>query len=148
MRHVVTTVIHFCYGHRLLDYQGKCRHLHGHNGRVEIELAAARLDRLGMVRDFTEIKRAIQSWIDAHLDHQMILCKDDPAVALLRRLKEPLYLLDVNPTAEHLARLVYEQATRLGLPVTAVHLWETESSCATYQPRASRRRSPSARRLR
>ena len=41
----VTRTIHFCYGHRLLNYQGKCRYLHGHNGKVEIELSSKALDR-------------------------------------------------------------------------------------------------------
>ncbi|MBI3088023.1 MAG: 6-carboxytetrahydropterin synthase [Candidatus Omnitrophica bacterium] len=130
----VTREIHFCYGHRLLKYQGKCRHLHGHNGKVEIELASARLDRLGMVKDFGEIKRKIQGWIDEHLDHKMILSRQDPALPLLRRLGEPLYVLDANPTAEALAKLIYDVARRMKFPVTAVRLWETPYSFATYQP--------------
>lgn len=130
----VTKVIQFCYGHRLLNYEGKCRYLHGHNGTVEIELASERLDRRGMVRDFTEIKRLIQGWIDAELDHKMILCRRDPAVPLLRTLREPLYLIEDNPTAECLAKLIFTQAKGLRLPVTSVRLWETESSFATYRP--------------
>src|SRR3954454_16377910 len=63
----------FCYGHRLLDYQGKCRHLHGHNGRAVLTLEAQELDRLGMVMDFSHIKRVVNSWIDETLDHRMIL---------------------------------------------------------------------------
>ena len=43
----VTREIRFCYGHRLLDYDGKCRHLHGHNGRAVITLASETLDPLG-----------------------------------------------------------------------------------------------------
>ena len=131
--YAVTTVIHFCYGHRLLRYRGKCRFLHGHNGKVEIELSAGGLDRRGMVRDFSEVKRAITAWIDTNLDHKMILCRWDPVVPLLRRLKEPMHLIEENPTAEHLARLIYQHAKRLRLPVTAVRLWETESSVATYK---------------
>ncbi|MCX7700826.1 MAG: 6-carboxytetrahydropterin synthase, partial [Gemmataceae bacterium] len=69
----ITREIHFCYGHRLLDYQGKCRHLHGHNGKAVIVLQTERLDRLGMVVDFGEVKRVIGGWIDATLDHKMIL---------------------------------------------------------------------------
>ena len=130
----VTKVIHFCYGHRLLNYSGKCRYLHGHNGKVEIELFAKTLDRRGMVKDFTEIKREIQGWIDANLDHKMILCKADPALPALRKLNEPLYVIDVNPTAEHLAKLIYDQTKRLGFPVASVRLWETESSFANYSP--------------
>ena len=132
----VTKILTFCYGHRLLNYAGKCRYLHGHNGRAEIELAAERLDARGMVRDFTEIKRTIQGWIDAELDHKMILNAQDPVIPLLRTLKEPLYLIDENPTAEALARMIYEQAKRMGFPVRSVRLWETDSSFAVYQPAA------------
>src|SRR3989338_7132546 len=69
----VTRQIHFCYGHRLLHYNGKCSYLHGHNGRLEIELQSNRLDRRGMVFDFKDIKEVIQGWIDKNLDHRMIL---------------------------------------------------------------------------
>jgi 6-pyruvoyltetrahydropterin/6-carboxytetrahydropterin synthase len=129
----VTKLIHFCYGHRLLNYQGKCRDLHGHNGRVEIQLSSRALDRRGMVRDFTEIKRALQGWIDEALDHKMILCKDDPVLPLLRKMREPVYVSEANPTAEHLAKLIFDRAKRLGFPVTSVRLWETETSFADYR---------------
>ena len=132
--YAVTRVIHFCYGHRLLNYQGKCRYLHGHNGKVEIELSAKKLDRRGMVRDFTEIKEAIQGWIDETLDHKMILRKDDPALPALRTLKEPLHVIGVNPTAENLAQLIYHHTRRMGFPVTSIRFWETARSSATYRP--------------
>ena len=75
----VSKSIDFCYGHRLLDYEGKCRHLHGHNGRVEIELEGDRLDSRGMVVDFGDIKKGMKRWIDDNLDHRMILRSDDPS---------------------------------------------------------------------
>src|SRR5262245_31920288 len=53
MMYLVARAISFCYGHRLLDYDGKCRHLHGHNGKAVITLEAGELDRLGMVVDFS-----------------------------------------------------------------------------------------------
>lgn len=131
--YAVTKTIHFCYGHRLLHYDGPCRYLHGHNGRVEIELSAAKLDARGMVRDFTEIKQALQAWIDAKLDHKMILNRKDPIVPVLRRQGEPFFLMDVNPTAEAIAKLVFDQAVKEGFPVSTVRLWETESSVASYR---------------
>ncbi len=131
----VTKVIRFCYGHRLLNYEGKCRYLHGHNGTVEIELAASTLDRLGMVKDFGEIKAKVQGWIDEHLDHKMILCRRDPVLPTLRRLGEPIFVTETNPTAETIAKLIYDVATRLKLPVTSVRLWETPNSHATYRPK-------------
>lgn len=130
----VTKEIRFCYGHRLLNHDGKCRHLHGHNGRAVITLAAAALDAMGMVVDFAHIKRMIGGWIDAQLDHRMILHKDDPVLPSLKQHGEPVYLLDVNPTAENIAKLLFEYVAAQGFPVLEVTLWETDDSYAVYRP--------------
>ena len=131
----VTRQIHFCYGHRLLNYNGKCRYLHGHNGRVEVELESEKLDKRGMVHDFKDIKESIQGWIDENLDHRMILHEKDPALPHLKKLREPVTLLKENPTAEAIAKLIYTVAVSHGFPVTEVRLWETDHSFATYHPR-------------
>ena len=128
----VTREISFCYGHRLLNYDGKCRHLHGHNGRAVITLTAPSLDNLGMVLDFSHLKRVVGGWIDEALDHKMLLHKDDPALPFLQRQGEPVYVTDVNPTAENIARLIFDYALRQGFPVVEVQLWETDHCCATY----------------
>jgi len=128
----VTREIRFCYGHRLLNYDGKCRHLHGHNGRAVIAVAGTQLDELGMVMDFSRIKRVVTAWINDTLDHKMLLHKDDPLLPLLREKGEPVYVLDVNPTAENIARLIYDYASAQGFPVAEVHLWETDDCFATY----------------
>ncbi len=75
----VTREIDFCYGHRLLNYDGKCKYLHGHNGRAVITIESDKLDARGMVIDFSDIKRVVSNWIDENLDHRMILHRDDPA---------------------------------------------------------------------
>jgi 6-pyruvoyltetrahydropterin/6-carboxytetrahydropterin synthase len=131
----VTREIRFCYGHRLLNYDGKCKHLHGHNGRAVITLEAERLDALGMVVDFSTIKRVVNGWIDANLDHRMILHKDDPVLPVLKEQGEPFFLLDVNPTAENIARVIFDQVAGEGFPVVEVKLWETEDSFAVYRPK-------------
>ena len=128
----VTRAISFCYGHRLLNYDGKCRHLHGHNGRAVLTLEAQQLDRLGMVVDFSRIKQVISTWIDATLDHRMLLHRDDPVLPLLREQGEPVFVMDVNPTAENIAKLIYDFAIAQHFPVVKVRLWETESCYATY----------------
>ena len=129
----VSREIDFCYGHRLLNYQGKCRHLHGHNGRAIITIEAAGLDGRGMVLDFGDIKAVISRWIDDHLDHRMILSRDDPAVAALEKLGEPLFLIDANPTAENIAKLIYDFCLAQRFPVVEVKLWETPRCAATYR---------------
>ena len=131
----VTREIRFCYGHRLLNYEGKCRHLHGHNGRAVIVLESASLDRLGMVLDFSAIKESVNTWIDKVLDHKMLLHKDDPVLPFLRQQGEPVHVMEVNPTAENIARLIYDFAASQGFPVVEVHLWETDHCFATYSGR-------------
>lgn len=128
----VTQCIDFCYGHRLLNYDGKCRHLHGHNGRALIVLEGEELDEHGMVVDFAEIKRSIRTWIDDELDHRMILNENDPVLAFLREQNEPLSVVSVNPTAENIAKMIFDYAKSQGFPVAEVSLWETPFSYATY----------------
>ena len=130
----VTEILDFCYGHRLLRYQGKCAHLHGHNGRVEIVVAAKALDRQSMVTDFSEIQRVVKGFIDEHLDHKLLLSKDDPLVEVLKKQDEPIFVMDSDPTAEAIARLICDKARAAGLDVAEVRLWETPGSVASYVP--------------
>ena len=132
-RHKVTKTVDFCYGHRLMEYDGKCRHLHGHNGLLEVDLEADSLDSLGMVMDFTRVSDIVKGWVDENLDHKMLLRRDDPVAPLLRDLGEPIYLLDGNPTAENIAMHIYHQAHNQGLKVAEIRLWESPTSYATYR---------------
>ena len=128
----VTKRIDFCYGHRLLDYDGICKYPHGHNAVAEIEIRTDALDTRNMVADFNDIKHVVKSWVDRELDHKMILRHDDPLVKLLQGIGEPMYLVDSNPTVERIARLIYDVSREQGLPVFRVTVWETPTSWATY----------------
>ena len=128
----VTKRIDFCYGHRLLDYEGICKHPHGHNAVVEIEIRAESLDSRNMVTDFSDIKRVMKAWIDRELDHKMILRADDPLTLTLQQMGEPVFILDSNPTVERIARLIFDVSREQGLPVTRITVWETPTSWATY----------------
>ncbi|HEY3383032.1 MAG TPA: 6-carboxytetrahydropterin synthase [Vicinamibacterales bacterium] len=128
----VTKRIDFCYGHRLLDYGGVCKHPHGHNALAEIEVRTSTLDNRNMVCDFSDIKRIIKEWIDRELDHKMILRHDDPLVAPLKSLGEPVFIVDTNPTVELIAKLIFTYAKDQGFGVVKVRVWETPTSFATY----------------
>ncbi len=130
----VSREIDFCYGHRLLNYDGKCRHLHGHNGHVVITIETPGLDERGMVIDFGDIKKVVNRWIDENLDHRMVLHRDDPIVPVLQEQGEPVFLIDANPTAENIAKLIADVAREQGIPIVEVRLWETPNCCATYCP--------------
>ena len=129
----VTKTIEFCYGHRLLDYEGKCRNLHGHNGLLQVEIKSDSLDEQGMVMDFGDVNDVVKRWVDENLDHRMILWSRDPAVSVLTDLGEPLYLVDENPTAENIAKLIFDNMIVRGLSVSEIRLWETSSSYANYR---------------
>jgi 6-pyruvoyltetrahydropterin/6-carboxytetrahydropterin synthase len=128
----VTKRIDFCYGHRLLDYDGVCKHPHGHNAVVEIEVRTSQLDGRNMVIDFSDIKRIVKGWIDRELDHKMVLRHDDPLVKPLQALGEPIFLVDSNPTVERIAKLIFDAATAEQIPVVRVKVWETPTSYAEY----------------
>ena len=128
--YLVTKRIEFCYGHRLLDYDGICKHPHGHNAVAEIDVRTDALDRRNMVADFSDIKRLVKGWIDQELDHKMILRQDDPLVGPLRELGEPMYLLESNPTVERIARLIFEKTQELGFQRrVGPRLGDTELFC-------------------
>lgn len=128
----VSKSVSFCYGHRLLNYQGKCRHLHGHNARAVITLESDALDMCGMVKDFSELKRLVWEWLDSEIDHTLLLHKDDPILPLLQDSGERVRVVEENPTAEVIARMIYEYVAAKNFPVTDVTLWETETSYASY----------------
>lgn len=117
----LTTIVDFEAAHRLADYPGKCNRLHGHNWRVEVTVAGAELDSLGMLVDFRVLKQEVTRVIDT-LDHYY--------------LNEIEPFRTVNPTAENIASYVYrELAGRLpaGVAVTAVKVWESPHSAAVYR---------------
>src|SRR5262249_38157650 len=116
----VTREIAFCYGHRLLNHDGKCRHLHGHNGRAVITLTSASLDAMGRVGDSSKLRAVVGGWIDQALDQKMPRHRDAPPLPSLRQQGEPVFVLDVNPTAENIARLIYDYTASQGFPVTEV----------------------------
>jgi 6-pyruvoyltetrahydropterin/6-carboxytetrahydropterin synthase len=129
----ISKEVHFCYGHRLLHHQGKCRHLHGHNGRAVIRLEQGILDGLGMVCDFTDLGRFVKGWLEREIDHNLLLHQDDPLLPLLQGVGERCYVMDRNPTAENIARLIFETVAQGGFPVVEVTLYETLSACASYR---------------
>lgn len=138
----ITRQLSFCAGHRLLGHEGKCAFFHGHNYKVDVEVAprdgGAVLDAVGRIVDFSVIKRRLLGWIDEHWDHGFIVWAEDANGIAALELVEPrkTFLLPANPTAENMARYLLEVVAPevLGdLPVVVrrIVVWETDSSCAT-----------------
>ncbi len=131
--YTVSKTFTFCYGHRLMNDAGRCGNLHGHTARVTFVLGKETLDEHGMVIHFDRLKETIGEWIAENLDHTTLLCKDDPLTAALENAGERFRKLDVNPTAENIAKLLFNMAQGFNLPIRQVEVWESETSKATYQ---------------
>lgn len=136
--HLITRKLEFDAGHRLMNHEGKCRHYHGHRYSAEFTVTAPDLDLLGRVIDFSVIKTSVGNWIDYNLDHNMILNMHDPLLQIegIFKGRGPYILQNSeNPTAENIAKLLFDVASRLLPPeitVIKVRLYETPNCWADY----------------
>ncbi|MEA2064332.1 MAG: 6-carboxytetrahydropterin synthase QueD [Gemmatimonadota bacterium] len=110
----------FSSAHYLRDYQGKCSRLHGHNWRVRLTVRAGELDPQGMSVDFTELKAMLNSVLEKfdHVDLNQVSPFDKQ-----------------NPTAENIARVIFEMAGEklpAGVEADKVELWESEKNKVEY----------------
>lgn len=108
----------FSSAHNLRNYKGKCESLHGHNWKVEAEVAKDELDKTGMVVDFHYLKNELNKILDK-LDHKY--------------LNEVPYFKKVNPTSENMARYIYDQLHFQIKNVVSVTVWENNTSSARYE---------------
>jgi 6-pyruvoyltetrahydropterin/6-carboxytetrahydropterin synthase len=123
----VTVEQTFAAGHALREYKGKCENVHGHNYRVQITVEGEKLNRIGLLVDFVELKKAVREVAD-RLDHQFI---ND---------LEPFTV--INPSAENMAKYFYDEVSRrMNLQnseapsrVSQIKVWETDTSIAVYRP--------------
>jgi 6-pyruvoyltetrahydropterin/6-carboxytetrahydropterin synthase len=103
----------FSAAHYLKGIRGKCEEMHGHNNAVEVTIESDRLKPPGLVADFVAVKRALRRILP---DHKLL---ND--------------VMSVSPTAEHIARYVFDRlATRY--PVARVRVWENDDTSAEYVP--------------
>lgn len=105
--------------HYLRGYPGKCKDMHGHTWKVEVVLRADKLNAIGMAEDFAVLKKDFKAFLE-RLDHKC-LNELDP-------------FLDVNPTAENIAKYIYEEYGRQTAPlkVARVQVWESDMASAIY----------------
>lgn len=141
----ITKTMYTETGHRLMDYEGRCAHVHGHSYKWEITLAGSSLDHRRMLADFKDLKKVMMAVIDP-FDHALVLNAKDPILSmgippdeLFRATNgdEPrLIIWPENPTAESFAQTIREQMQdafhSLGIKVLKVAVWETATSNASH----------------
>ncbi len=120
--YTLTTMVEFSSAHTLVGHTGPCKKMHGHNWKVEVEISGDKLDNIGMVVDFKEIRKATNHVVD-ELDHEFL---ND---------LEPFS--DSNPTAENIAKYIYtklsEEFSNKNVKVNSIKLWETDKSAVSYK---------------
>ena len=136
----ITRKLEIDAGHRLMRHDGKCKNLHGHRYVFELTLEADALDEVGRVVDFGVVKAVVGKWLDDTFDHGFIVESGDPISSAIQADGTKLVVLDCAPSAENLARVVFENAVRLlsvhgeGLRVVRVRCHETPNCSADYAP--------------
>ena len=135
-----TRRIQFCAGHRVHRHESKCRNLHGHNYVVYFDAEAPELDDLGRVIDFGILKTVLGGWIDENWDHGFILDLNDvEALNAVKQIPNQKWAtLEVNPTAENMAKYLVEEICPMlfkgsNVRIRKVTLWETENCYATAE---------------
>jgi len=114
----------FAAGHALRNYRGKCENVHGHNYRVRVLVRGEQLDKVGMLADFTELKRLLRA-VSEPMDH--VFLNDMPPFN------------ELNPTAENMAWYICEKLRESlkvenTVEIAEVTVWETDIQSATYRP--------------
>lgn len=111
----------FAAAHNLINYQGDCENLHGHNWRVEVTVTATELDKAGLGIDFKVIKREAGVVIK-ELDHKYL--NDNPAFK------------GISPSSEHISRYLYHRLSETlnndTIKVDNITVWESDNASATY----------------
>lgn len=130
-------------GHRLMDYDGKCAHLHGHSYLFEVTATADNLDDKGMICDFSDLKKAIVTILEPY-DHALILREDDPLARSIDVFdgfratngdSARLHIWAMNPTAEVMAArffVLIQELLPTYITITHVRVWETATSHADW----------------
>ncbi|MDG5467224.1 6-carboxytetrahydropterin synthase QueD [Deltaproteobacteria bacterium IMCC39524] len=111
----------FAAAHNLINYQGDCENLHGHNWRVEVVVAAKELDKAGLGIDFKILKKQTNSLLD-ELDHKY--------------LNDLTPFQNDSPSSENISRYLFERLSETlnneNIAVEKINVWESENACASY----------------
>lgn len=112
----------FSASHQLRLLDGSLEPLHGHNWHVRLTCRGPRLDAIGVLVDFTQLKPALNRVLDEMHD---------------RHLNELPAFAQRNPSAENVAVVVAERiaiACPAGVAVSCVEVEESPGCCARYYP--------------
>lgn len=134
----LTAEASFDSAHFLAGYNGKCRNIHGHRWLINVEAAGDELQQAGQMRDmvidFGDLKKEVKVIAD-YFDHGLIVEKNTLKERTFAALQEEGFKLievDFRPTAEKLAKFIFDSLKGKQLPVKQVTVYETPANSAAY----------------
>jgi len=128
----------FDASHRLLNYDGACKNLHGHRWKVAVSVSKPKhikppLTKEGFLFDFHDFK-FFGEWLHETFDHATIVnVHDEDLLEFVTKTKQKHYAMEGNPTVENLS---LEMLLKLRQSIfrnchIVLSLWETPSSKLT-----------------
>lgn len=139
----LTRRFEFEMAHALENYDGLCRHVHGHSYKLYVTVGGVpnsdpKDPKCGMVMDFTQLKAIVGSTIVDRLDHSLVLRNTAENSALIKAMSEKwqrIHMVDYQPTCEmmigHFADSIQQQLPQ-GIALLELKLYETANSHATW----------------
>lgn len=124
-------------GHRVFQHESKCAHLHGHNYRVHFTCEAEKLDSIGRVIDFSDMKSRLCMWLEDNWDHKTLIWENDPWAKVLPEIDPTIVIVPFNPTAENIAQHLVEvigpqQLAGTGIKLIHCDVEETRKCSASF----------------
>lgn len=111
----------FAAAHNLINYQGDCENLHGHNWKVEVTVTARELDQAGLAIDFKVLKRETNALLD-ELDHKYV--------------NQHHFFQNISPSSENISRYLFQELSKRlndhNVKVERIGVWESDNACAEY----------------
>ena len=134
--YTIRKLFRFEMAHQLSKaYSTACsEQIHGHSYVCEIFLKSDQLDETGMVVDFGEIKAKIGDYINSW-DHSLVMPTDMPSeyLDMLAKYNVKLRKVNYNPTAEAMAKDMYNTIKKDVPQLLKVRLHETVTGWAEYE---------------
>ncbi len=139
----ITKQFNFETGHALYGYDGKCRNVHGHSYKLSVTVIGQPITdtshvKLGMVIDFTDLKKIVKEEIVDKFDHSTVFNKNTPHIELAKELTDrghSVILANYQPTSENMvidfsAKIIARLPKNIKLH--SLRLRETDSSFAEW----------------
>ena len=115
--YILTIEDYISAAHQLKGYKGKCENIHGHNWKVEVSVYGHKLNDIGILIDFHDLKDMLKTVLQ-EFAHQ-------------------------NPSSELLSKIIYQKIEKMlkqysqnhstNINVLSVTVWESATCRSTYQ---------------